>query len=221
MVMNLNLKEIDVSVILTLFNSRKFFYNAFDSLSKQTFSNFELIIVDDGSTDNIEDEIFPILMQNDNYKYIRHSNRKHPLSLNTGIAVSSGRYITFLDSDDEYAPEHLELRVKLFYANPEIDLINSPALLVGEEKDFFVPDANEQDKLIHLNDCIIGGTLFGKKEVFTDLGGFRNLYSHDSEFYQRAKEKYDVRFFDSRTYIYHRDNPESVINILKRKVNGH
>lgn len=217
--MKLDLIEYDVSVILTIFNSKIFFRRALNSVLNQTFKNYEIIIVDDGSTDGIEVEIFPLLKSNGNFKYIRHSNRKHPLSLNTGICSSSGKYITFLDSDDEYLPGHLKQRISFFCDNPETDLIHSSALLIGDEADFFVPDANDNSKNIHLNDCIIGGTLFGKRKVFEELEGFRNIYSHDFDFYNRAEQsgKFVISRFDSLTYKYYRNNSESIISKMKKE----
>ncbi|MEO8209807.1 MAG: glycosyltransferase family A protein [bacterium] len=215
--MVIDTKTYDVSVILTLFNSKKFFKRAIDSVLNQTFNNYELIIVDDGSSDGIESVLFPILKVNHNFKYIRHSNRKHPLSLNTGIINSSGKFISLIDSDDEYKSNHLEERIKYFLNNSEVDLIYSPATIIGDERDFYVPDSKDNTKLIHLDDCIIGGTFFGKRKVFEELNGFENVYSHDSEFYERANKKYLVSKFNSPTYIYYRNNPDSIINKLKKE----
>ncbi|HMS63944.1 MAG TPA: glycosyltransferase family 2 protein [Ignavibacteria bacterium] len=215
--MKTGMKDYSVSVILTLFNSKSFYKKALDSILNQTYRDFEVVIVDDGSTDNIETELFPLFKSNPDIKYIRHSNRGHPLSLNTGIKNSSGKFITFLDSDDEYLPEHLNQRVNYFNENPETDLLYSPALLIGNENDFLVPDANDNSKLIHLNDCVIGGTLFGKRKVFEELEGFRNIYSHDFDFINRLNASGNFRAvkFNSLTYKYYRDNPESVINKMK------
>ena len=216
--MEIDDRKYQVSVILTLYNSRKIYRRALNSLSRQSFKDFELVIVDDGSNDNIESELFTQLKSNDNFKYIRHSNRKHPLSLNTGIVNSTGKYITFLDSDDEYKSDHLEERIKYFTDHSEIDLIHSSATIIGDEKDFYVPDVNDISKLVHLNDCIIGGTLFGKGNVFEELKGFKNVYSHDSEFYNRAKKRFNVIKYDSPTYIYYRNNPDSIISKLKKEI---
>jgi hypothetical protein len=90
------------------------------------------------------------------------------------------------------------------------DLLHSPAFLKGDESTFYVPDAADTEKLIHINECIIGGTLFGKREVFILANGFRDMYSHDSDFVNRVSKEFIVKRFDSATYIYHRDNPESV-----------
>ncbi|MDQ3021745.1 MAG: glycosyltransferase family 2 protein [Bacteroidota bacterium] len=215
--MIIDTRTYEVSVILTLYNSKKTFNRALDSVLHQTFINYELIIVDDGSNDDTESVIFPILKKNKNFKYIRHSNRKHPLSLNTGIINSTGKFIALIDSDDEYKSNHLEDRINFFLNNPEIDLIYSPATIVGDEKDFFVPDAKDNSKMIHLDECIIGGTFFGKRKVFEEMNGFKDVYSHDSEFYERANKKYLVQKFNSSTYIYYRNNPDSVINKLKKE----
>lgn len=217
--MEIDTKKYEVSVILTLYNSKKLFRRAVNSVLNQDYKEYELIIVDDGSLDETENELFPLLKSHSNFKYIRHSNRKHPLSINTGIRNSCGKYLTFLDSDDEYKINHLEERVTFFSDNPDVDLIYSPATIIGTESDFFVPDVNDNANLIHINDCIIGGTLFGKRKVFEDLGGFKNIYSHDSEFYNRAVKIFNVRKFDSPTYVYYRNNPDSITNKLKRASN--
>jgi len=212
------LSEFEISVVLTIFNSRKFFRKALKSVLNQSYTNFEIVIVDDGSADGVETDLFPYLKKHDFMKYIRHSNRKHPLSLNTGILNSTGKFVTFLDSDDEYKPDHLKERINYFFKNKNTDLIYSPAELIGNEDDMFVPDANDLKKLIHINNCIIGGTFFGKKEVFLSLKGFRNIYSHDSDFYKRACDVFNVEKFDSKTYKYYRNNPDSVISKLKNEM---
>ncbi|MEO6694714.1 MAG: glycosyltransferase family 2 protein [Ignavibacteria bacterium] len=212
-------KVYGISVILTLFNSKVFLKRALDSVINQTYKDCELIIVDDGSDDDTETILFPILKKNDNFKYIRHSNRKHPLSLNTGIINTSGQYITFLDSDDEYLCDHLELRFNFLNENTHIDILHSHPKIIGTEEDRYVPDARDNSKLIHLKDCVIGGTFFGKRKVFEELQGFENIYSHDFHFFKRANSKFTVLMFDSPTYIYHRDNPESVISKMKERTN--
>lgn len=214
--MEIDTLKYKVSVILTLYNSKRFFDPAINSILRQTHKEYELIIVDDGSIDGTEEKLFPLLKQFNNFKYIRHSNRGHPLSLNTGIVNSTGEFVTFLDSDDGYETNHLEQRVNYFKEKPEIDLIHSPAAIVGDEKDLYVPDAINTSKLIHLNDCIIGGTLFGKRKVFEELAGFKNIYSHDFDFYNRAKERFNIVKFDSPTYIYNRTNPNSILTKLKK-----
>ena len=76
----------------------------------------------------------------------------------------------------------------------------------------------DNSKLVHLNDCIIGGTFFGKRKVFLEMNGFRNIYSHDSDFYKRAFDKFKIERFDNSDYVYYRNNPDSVISKLKKEI---
>jgi len=123
-----------------------------------------------------------------------------------------------LDSDDEYEHSHLKLRVDFMNKNKKIDLLHSPAKLIGKEEDMYLPDARNKNKLIHINECVIGATFFGKREVFLNLKGFKDKYSADSDFYKRAIQAgYKVENLDSPTYIYYRNLPDSVTNKLKIK----
>jgi len=215
--MLLNKKKPEISIIITVYNRNKTFYRALDSVLNQSFQNFEIIVVDDGSTDNFHNKLFKQLQYDYRIKYIKHSNRKTAASLNTGIKVSDGKYITFLDSDDQYEKEHLMNRINFFKRNKNTDLVHSQAVLVGKDENMFVPDAKNTKKLIHLRDCIIGATLFGKREVFCTLNGFKNVYSYDSEFVKRASKLFTVRKLDVKTYIYFRNSKDSILTNLKKK----
>lgn len=210
--------QYEISIILTIYNSKNYYRRAMASIFNQSYNNYELIIVDDGSEDGIEQELFPVLKTNANIIYLRHKNKGNPLSLNTGIKLSSGRFISFIDSDDEYKHNFLLNRINYFIQNPDTDLIHSPAELVGNEKDFYVPDLKDVTKLIHIDECIIGGTFFGKRNVFEELNGFKNIYSHDSEFYERATKRFIVNKLDLKDYIYYRNNFQSITNKLRNKV---
>lgn len=199
-----------VSIILPTFNRAYILMRSINSVLNQTFKNWELIIVDDGSDDNTFQLINDLINQNYRIRYIKHRNIKLPFSLNTGIQISSGKYFTFLGSDDEYKINHLELRVNYLESHPDVDLIYGGLEIIGNP---FVKDKNDLSKLIHLNDCIVGGTFFGKRNVFIDLNGFKNiLYSEDSEFFERAKEKFNIVKVDFPTYVYHREAEDSICN---------
>ncbi|HAY32675.1 MAG TPA: glycosyltransferase family 2 protein [Ignavibacteria bacterium] len=217
--MNTGKLNFKVSVILTLYNSRKFYKRALESVFNQSFENIETVIVDDGSKDDTYAELLPDIIENQKIKYLYHSNRGQALSLNSGIAVSSGEYITFLDADDEYKPDHILRRIQYFQNNTETDLIRTGAELIGSDEDMYIPDANDSSRLIHVKDCVMLGTLFGKRNVFTELDGFRNIYSHDSDFFNRAAAKYKTAYLESDTYIYYRNNPDSVLSKLKKSMN--
>ena len=212
------MKNKSISVIITVFNRNKLFFRALKSVLNQSYKNYEIIIIDDGSTDKVETKLFPILKKHNNITYYRQQNKGNPEALNTGILLANGKYITFLDSDDQYMKNHLESRIYFFKKNPEIDIIYSPATIIGSDKDFFVPDARNKKRLIHLDKCVIGATFFGKREVFINLRGFKNKYSHDFDFYKRAIKSYNVFKLEIPTYIYFRGYHNGVINNLKKNM---
>ena len=201
-----------VSIILPTFNRENYLQRSIDSVIAQSYENWELIIIDDGSSDNTKKLLEPYLVKFSNIKYSYHSNRGAALSMNSGIEKSSGNFITFLGSDDEYLPGHLKLRVDFFNSNGNIDLIHSTAKFIGDE---YVKDKNDLSKKIHLNNCILGGTLFGRSEVFNELSGFNKLeYSPESDFIERAERKFIITKLNLPTYIYYRDTPDSICNLI-------
>jgi glycosyltransferase involved in cell wall biosynthesis len=212
------MKNKSISVIITVFNRNRLLLRALKSVFNQSYKNYEVIIIDDGSTDKVETKLFPILKKHNNITYCRQQNKGNPEALKTGILLANGKYITFLDSDDQYMKNHLESRIYFFKNNPKIDLIYSTATIIGSEKDFFVPDARNKKRLIHLDKCIIGATFFGKREVFINLRGFKNKYSHDFDFYKRAIKSYNVFKLEIPTYIYFRGYHNGVINNLKKNM---
>lgn len=216
--MQINLIKPEISIIVTVYNRKHTFYRALDSILNQSYQNFEIIIVDDGSTDNFQNILFEYLKYDYRIKYIAHSNRKTALSLNTGIKLADGKFITFLDSDDEYQKEHLYERIKYFRKNTLTDLIHSSAKFIGKDEDMLVPDARNPKKLIHLNDCVIGATLFGKRDVFIKLSGFKNKYSYDSDFIKRASRQFNIKKFEMNTYIYYRNSKDSILTNLKKSL---
>ena len=99
--------------------------------------------------------------------YIRHSNRGQSESINRGVLISVGEYITILDSDDEYKPNHLSACLT---AIDSYDLICSTSLtIVDDVMDYYVPDKNDLTKLIHLDNSVLFGTLFTSNQS-SDFG---------------------------------------------------
>ncbi|MFA3782418.1 glycosyltransferase family 2 protein [Melioribacteraceae bacterium 4301-Me] len=202
--------EPEVSIILPTYNRANLISRAISSVINQTFDKWELVIIDDGSTDNTFEVVNRFLELHQNIKYLKHSNRRPPLSFNAGILAAAGKYVTFLGSDDEYKNNHVQLRVKTFESN-EVDFIYGGVEIIGNP---FVKDKNDLTKEIHIAECVVGGTFFAPKEIFIEMGGFKDIYySEDSEFFDRlTQRKYKIMKVDFPTYIYHRDTPDSICN---------
>jgi len=111
-----------VSVIIPTYNCAKYLPQAIESILNQTYKDYEIIIVDDGSTDNTK-EIISVYQSK--IKYIYQDNAGVSKARNTGIQNSTGMYIAFLDADDRWLPFKLELQIKCFEKLPNVDLIFS------------------------------------------------------------------------------------------------
>ena len=209
------LNPVKVSVLMTVFNT-DFFYTkrAIDSVLQQDFQDFELIIIDDGSKENNRESLLNYVEKFENkISYIRHSNRGQSESINRGVLYSQGEYITIIDSDDEYKPNHLSTCLREIN---EMDLICSNSeTIVDSENDYYVSDKNDLTKLIHLDEVILFGTLFGRKKVFTSID-FKTGFAADSDFYELATQLFRVKKLDLRTYVYHRNIPNSICAIIKK-----
>ena len=206
----------EVSVILTVFNREQYLQRCIGSLLTQSFKNWELIAVDDGSEDNSFEVLKEYQAHYPGIFIIRHNNMKLPLSRNKGIMASKGKYITFLDSDDEYARDHLLKRVEYMNNHPEVDMLRGGVDIIGSE---YVRDKNNPTRLIHLSECSVGATFFGRRNVFLMLNGFRNLeYSEDSDFLERAEKCFNIKKVDFNTYKYYRETPDSITNNYYRSI---
>ena len=204
-----------VSVIMAVYNRASLLSRSINSLIHQTFEDWELVAVDDGSTDNSLEILKEFEAKNKKIKVYWHSNRKLPLTRNKGISESKGAFITFLDSDDEIEFDHLDKHYNFMINNPNIDLIHGSAKIIGDE---YVRDKYDSKKLIHLSECVIGGTFFGKRKVFNKLNGFRNIeYSEDSEFLERAGKIFNIQKVNFNTYKYYRDTLNSITNTYEPK----
>jgi teichuronic acid biosynthesis glycosyltransferase TuaG len=116
-----NIKDNLVSVIMPAYNAGKFIAESIACVQNQTFSNWELVIVDDGSTDNTA-EVVKSFLTDTRIRYIYQENAKAGKARNNAIRSSTGTFLAFLDADDIWPADKLEKQMALF-ANPKIDLI--------------------------------------------------------------------------------------------------
>lgn len=202
-----------VSIIMATFNRVDYLERSIGSFLNQTYKDAELLIVDDGSTDASFEVVNQYIHQYEHIRYLKHSNRRVSITKNVGIMAASGQYLGFLDSDDAYEPDYIEHRVQFMQSHPEVDLLEGGIRIIGDP---FVKDRNNTSVKIHLSECIVGATFFGKAKVFRHLGGFNKhvQYSEDSEFWHRAKSTYSVHKIKHTGYIYYRNTPDSICNSI-------
>ena len=210
-------KNVKISVLMAVYNTEfSLTKRAIDSVLQQDFQDFELIIIDDGSKGNDRKELLAYVEKyEDKIVYIRHSNRGQAESINRGLLISTGEFITILDSDDEYKVHHLS---SCLQEMEHVDLICSTAeTVVDSVEDYYVPDKNDLSKPIHLDDAILFGTLFGHQKVFKSID-FKGGFAADSAFFERAETLFKTKKVFKRSYIYYRNNPNSTCAVLKKQL---
>jgi glycosyltransferase involved in cell wall biosynthesis len=212
-------KNIKISVLMAVYNTEfHFIKRAIDSVLEQDFQDFELIIIDDGSKGNDRKSLLEYVEKHeDKIVYIRHSNRGQAQSINRGVLISVGEFITILDSDDEYKPFHLSACLQEM---ENVDLICSTTETeVNSSDDYYVQDKNDLRKPIHLDDAVLFGTLFGHQKVFKSID-FEGGFAADSAFYERAQIQFRAKKVFQKSYIYYRNNPNSTCAVLKRELSS-
>jgi glycosyltransferase involved in cell wall biosynthesis len=120
-----------VSVIIPAYNTAAYIAEALDSVFAQTFTDFEVIVINDGSpdTDELEKALEPYL---ERIVYLKQENRGPSAARNAGIRCARGVYIAFLDSDDSWFPQYLSEQTRLFGTSTQLNMVYSDALLCGE-----------------------------------------------------------------------------------------
>jgi glycosyltransferase involved in cell wall biosynthesis len=206
-----------VDIVLSSYNRAHLIERAIASVRGQTYRHWRLLVVDDGSTDHTRRLMAALLAEDERIAYLPLQHGGLAQARNAGIAHSSAPFLTFIDADDEYLPEHLAVRVAYLVSHPEVDLLHGGVELLGDERDHYVVDARDPSRLIHLRDCCIGATLFGKRSVFVALGGLRLLpYSSESDFLARAEQRFRVVKVEWPTYRYHLEPEDRTCKIVRR-----
>ena len=127
-------KNIKLSVIIPTYNDSKHIKNSIDSVLGQSFKDLEIIIIDDGSTDNTKD-ILKTYIESNKIIYLYQENKGQLHAKNNGILVAKGNYLAFLDSDDEWIDnDKLTKQVNFLDKNPEYVLIGTSGVVVDENK---------------------------------------------------------------------------------------
>lgn len=122
-----------ISCIIPVYNQAQYIDETIQSILSQTYQNFEIIIVNDGSTDNLLEVLNKYT--DTRIKIINQSNKKLPEALNTGLRNCSGKYITWMSSDSYYDPRAFEVMVNHLNTNPKIGLVSTHFKIFGDREE--------------------------------------------------------------------------------------
>ncbi len=182
--MNNNVVHPIVSVVIPTYNRKKIISRAIESVLNQTYKNYEIIIVDDGSSDGTAEYIKELY--NNKINLIPQKNQGASSARNTGVAHAKGKYIAFLDSDDEWVQSKLEIQMAFLDKNPEV------TLLCG--RTYRADNINKVNS--YLTERIIGDlfttlythsfvstpTVIVKRDILDQVGGFDLNYKSAEDF---------------------------------------
>ena len=183
-----------ISVIMSVYNGMPFLKEAIASILKQTYKNFEFIIVDDGSKDKSWEYLKSL--KDTRIKLLKNGkNLGLAASLNKALKKAKGDFIARMDADDVSFPQRLETQIKFLEKNHDIDICGSYVSVIDEDGKIIgqikkpLTDIEIKKELFWLT-SLLHPTWFGKKEVFRKLNGYdeRWDYVEDFEFLTRAKD---------------------------------
>ena len=179
--------DVRISVIMPAFNAEKYIGEAIDSVLQQTFSNFELIVIDDGSTDKTLEIISSV--SDPRMVIIKHTgNRGISAALNTGLLSAKADYIARFDADDICFPERLAIQADFLDANTDYILVGSDAEYISETGEHLfdfrcIGHSNQQiGQRIHIYCPFIHSSVMFRKKFVLMAGGY-SLYAHSFEDY--------------------------------------
>lgn len=212
-----------VSIIIPAYNSARFLPEAIESVLAQTYKDYEIIVVDDGSTDNTKEVLKPYL---DKIKYVYQENRGAASARNTGIKHSQGEYIAFLDADDVWLPEKLHIQADYLDNNQEIAMVYSQSLwmsedgrlLTGKKSRHRIPSGDVFNILFFKN-FIFTPTVMVRKRILGTVGLFNESFvsTEDRDLWLRIAREFKV-FGISKYLCKTRQTPGSLIRSNKESV---
>ena len=201
-----------VSVVMPVYNGERFLAEAIDSILTQTFSDFELIIVDDGSTDGSAKIIQAYAERDTGISFVQLAdNAGQPSARNAGIALASGKYIAGMDSDDISLPERLRMQVDYMEAHPDIVGVGVGAAVVNEDLTprftYTLPTCHP---LILLSMMVGGSALLYAsimvlwREFFAEAGGYDPKFrsAPDLELFLRMVWENGIRYANLPRLLY-------------------
>lgn len=202
-----------VTVIIPTYNSAQYLSAAVESVLQQTFKDFELLIIDDGSKDNTSELAKTF---SDKVRYIYQENAGVSEARNHGIKVSKGKYVAFLDADDTWLPTKLEKQIDALRNNSEYKFCFSDFVGVNQN---LQPIEMKRGRLVDsaIKDLLLRGNVVGsictvlcERELFDKVGGFDPKLSQcaDWDMWIRIATLTDFLFIDEQlvTYRQHDSN---------------
>ena len=204
----------NVSVLMPVYNGEKFLSQAIESILNQTFTDFELILIDDGSTDSSNTIIQRYAKKDSRVILTRQANSGIVSALNAALFAARGKYAARMDADDICIADRFEKQIDFLEANPSVLVVGGQGYLIDEDDDLISPisvvldhDSIDSDLINKFNSkaMIHPATMF-RTEKIKELGGYRDdfIWAEDLDLFLRVAERGKLANLDSLVIHYRR-----------------
>jgi len=198
----LKIKRKKITVLLSVFNSEDVLANAIESVLSQTYTSWNMIIINDGSTDSTQDVIDYYVNKFQNiYSLSNEKNYGLAYSLNQGLKYSNSEYIARMDADDISLPKRLEIQMSFMEKNPKIDVLGSGALVKNNNSslEVFKPLTHREiSKKIYKFNPFFHSSILMKKKFIDEVEGYKQslIKAQDYDLWLRGYKKFNYANLD-------------------------
>jgi glycosyltransferase involved in cell wall biosynthesis len=205
-----------ISVVMSVYNGRKYLCESIDSILNQTWNKFEFIIINDGSNDNTLDMLLEYQTKDGRILIVNQSNLGLTRSLNRGLNLAASGYIARQDADDISLPERLEKQFRFLEEHPQIavlgslgDFFNADGVLRATKVPMYSRDGIKR----HLasKNLFMHGSAMMRKSHLAKVGFYREFFRHsqDYDLWLRLSQDFDIAVLPEYLYRY-RVTPEAI-----------
>ena len=209
-----------ISILMPVFNGAAYVNQAIESALAQTYQDFELIIVNDGSTDNSAEVIRPYLAD-PRTRYLEQPNGGVAAARNAAIRVAHGRYIGFLDQDDLWLPEKLDLQVQYLHGHPDVGMVHANQSYIDSDSrhtrlpfdDGFAKVSGWCFRDLFIRNRIAVLTVLARKSALDSVGPLNETIpgGDDYEMWMRISKHFPIGHLD-RILAHYRTHGSNVSN---------
>jgi alpha-1,3-rhamnosyltransferase len=213
-----------VSVLIALYNHEKYVEFAIQSVMNQTYKNIELIVINDGSTDN-SDKVIQSLLEKYDFTYYSQENKGLIFTLNRLRNISKGKYISLLASDDAFVNTKVEILVNYLENNPQYSMVYSNMYLINTENEIIgnIKDGGKEgiifEDLLCGNFFINSLTILLKKEIYMKYD-YEKGYIEDLQMWLKIAKENEIGFVDEYLVFYRTGNSLSLSANLQKMQNA-
>lgn len=213
-----------ISVLMPVYNSEKYLAEAIESVLNQSYTNFEFLIFDDGSTDSSKDIIKEYSKKDSRIKsFFFKENQGYVIHLNQGLEIANGKYIARMDSDDICLPNRFKIQIEYLESHPEIWVLGSSSIIINDQGEEMGKSKrfNNPDELYFMSffiNPLSHPTVFFRKKEIKSIGGYneKKQPSEDFDLWTRVLNKGKIANIEQPLLKYREH--DSSISVKKREL---